>query len=648
MKRKILTVLISICAVIMCLTVKCQAFSFFSGNEESDAGCAWVQDDGFYYIPDLEGEDSENVRMAESNVTSQWQYIGSDGVITDELMNFVYTDKGFDLLGFSENKKYVYFFNEISDQINTGTLCYIETKYLTHSQKEINKHIIKVDSQVFTSVRPVIRKDGSIIYNRKSEGQYKSVLCYFDGNRTIEIAKQVSNFAVTEEDIVYYTRWNEDSEKKDNGYSGQYDLYGAKIGKKDSEKQMGSDIYAYIDGTDWRGLFCLNEDKIYFFEGGKNFYKCSYDGEKKILADNIYTIQWKNDKVVYAYKDKIMKIQDFFDCSQSVHTSEEINHFFEKLQDIYGDSWIVWGSVHMYDCETGKDQILSQKCRVVLEEDEDGIYDSLSCAQITQSGNESVLSYVDITSIEKILTSKKIPIDNILSNPAYNLEDEDAISDIIDDAFSILYKELYEDNRLFQYYVESAGSGKPIYLQDMSIEELEELDSEMPLVYLFNDGQNFAIDEGSLTVGTVSDGYCTDRKVIEDEITDVMIISGKLFYEKNNTVYWYDGDSSISIGSVYDDNETYYKGYDDGTVLMLVYYSGRQYGGTLVKIGANEYEIDSNVTDFWELESGDILYISEGKLILYSGNVKTRIADSVKFAWPLSEKKITDYVKQGW
>lgn len=83
---------------------------------------------------------------------------------------------------------------------------------------------------------------------------------------------------------------------------------------------------------------------------------------------------------------------------------------------------------------------------------------------------------------------------------------------------------------------------------------------------------------------------------------------------------------------------------------MLVYYNGRQYGGTLVQIGVNnyKYEIDSNVTDFWELESGEILYISEGKLILYSGNVKIRIADNVKFAWPLSEKKTTDYVKEGW
>ena len=649
MKRKILTVLISICAVIMCLTVKCQAFSFFSGNEESDAGCAWVQDDGFYYIPDLEGEDSENVRMAESNVTSQWQYIGSDGAITDELWNFNSIGAGSKLLGFSENRKYIYFFNEMSDQMRTGTLCYIQTKYLTDPQMEAKKHIIKVDSDVFASARPVICKDGGIVYNKETEEQYKSVLYYFDGKQTIEITKHVSDFAVSEGDIIYYTRWKEYSERKDNGRSGEYDLYCARIGKKDSEKQIGTDIYNSLNGSKKVELFYLNEGKIYFLEKGETFCCYSGDGKKEILInDNAYTIQWEKEKVLYVHKDKTIKMQDFFECSQSVHKTEDIEQFFEKMQDMYGDFSMTCGSVHMYDCKKGKDQSLSEKCRVISTEDEGGNYNILFFPFITQGENGVVLSYVDITSIEKIFASKKIPIDDILSNPAYSLEDEDAISDIVDDAFNTVYEELYGDNSLLQYYVESAGSGKPIYLQDMSIEELEELDSEMPLVYLFNDGQNFAIDEGPLIVGTVSDGYCADRKVIEDEITGVMVISGKLFYEKNNTIYWYDGDSSISIGSVYDDNETYYKGYDDGTVLMLVYYSGRQYGGTLVKIGTNEYEIDSNVTDFWELESGDILYISEGKLILYSGNVKTRIADSVKFAWPLSEKKITDYVKQGW
>lgn len=131
MERKKLTALAAACAVTMCLTVKCQAFSFFTGNEENNAGCAWVQDDGYYYLPDLNGEDMESVRMSESNAASRWQYIGPDGVTPTELLNFGYTGDGRKFLGFGENKKYVYFFDEISNQIHTGSLCYIETKYLT-------------------------------------------------------------------------------------------------------------------------------------------------------------------------------------------------------------------------------------------------------------------------------------------------------------------------------------------------------------------------------------------------------------------------------------------------------------------------------------------------------------------------------------
>ena len=652
MERKKLTALAAACAVTMCLTVKCQAFSFFTGNEENDAGCAWVQDDGYYYLPNIDDEDMENIRISESNVASKWQYIDSEGVITDELMNFGYTGDGRKFLGFGENEKYVYFFDEISDQINTGSLCYIETKYLTYDQKEVEKHIIKVDTDVFISTRPVVHKDGSVIYNRKSEESYNGTLCYFDGKQIVEIAEQVGDFDVTEENIVYYTRWKEYSERKDDGCSGEYDLYGARIGQKDSEKQIGNDIYDYLNGPEQMELFYLNEGEIYFLEGGNKLCRYSYGGKKEVLASDIYTIQWKDNKVVYVYKDKTMKIQDFFDGSQSVHNEEEIKQFFKKLQDIYGNSSIIWGIVRLYDCKTGKDKTISEKCKVLWGEDEDGNVDALFYPCIIQEGDKVVLSYIDITSTEKNLALKKISIDDVLSNPTYSLENEEAISAILDEKIGDLFEDAFGDDRVLQYYVETDESENPIYLQDIGIAEVEDWESEMSVVYLFNDEQNFARvdDAGNLRVGKLSDGYCTECEIIENEVTGAITIGEKLFYKKNNTIYWYDGGSSISIGSVYDDDETYYKGYDDGTVLMLVYYNGRQYGGTLVQIGVNnyKYEIDSNVTDFWELESGEILYISEGKLILYSGNVKIRIADNVKFAWPLSEKKTTDYVKEGW
>ena len=54
------------------------------------------------------------------------------------------------------------------------------------------------------------------------------------------------------------------------------------------------------------------------------------------------------------HKDKTIKMQDFFECSQSVHKTEDIEQFFEKMQDMYGDFSMTCGSVHMYDCKKGK------------------------------------------------------------------------------------------------------------------------------------------------------------------------------------------------------------------------------------------------------------------------------------------------------
>ncbi|MDO5781675.1 MAG: hypothetical protein Q4P27_04390 [Eubacteriales bacterium] len=588
MRRKILTALAGLCAVTMSLTVKCQAFSFFTENEESEAACAWLQDDGYYYLPDLDEEDMENIKIAESNAASRWQYIDSEGTLTDELTNFSSSGHGNKYLGFSEDKKYVYFFTEISEQIKSGTLCYVETKYLTNSSEETAKHIIKVDNDVFTSVRPLIRKDGSILYSKMKGDLYSGTLCCFDGKQTISVAEEIIGFEAAEDNLVYYTRWNEFGEEESDR-QGEYDLYGAVIGKKDSERQIGSDIYDYQDTSGRMEMFYVNGKQIYFLDGGKNFCKSSYDGEKEILlSDNVYTVLWEQEKVTYIHKDS----------SQP------------DTQDEDGETDIVKGSIHMYDCKTGEDQLLSEKCKIIMEQYEDGEIDSVCWPGMTQtSDGKLVFSYIDADGIEK------------------------------------------NDSSLYTFYMEISGSNEPIYLQDMSVENIEYLNMVTPSVYLFNDGQNFALDEnGLLTVGTLSGASCSGRETIESDVKNVKTISGKLFYEKNDTVYWYNGSSSTPIGSVYDDYDTYYKGYDNGNVLMLVYYSGRQYGGTLVQIGVNnyKYEIDSNVTDFWELESGDILYITEGKLILYSGSVKTRIADNVKTAWPLSEETVTDKENSGW
>lgn len=587
MKTKLLIVVFSICVVILSLQIKCQAFSFFEKNKKSDEICAWIQDDGYYYLPDLNGEDIEGVKIEESNIASSWQYIDSEGTTNDELRNFDASGAGDNYLGFSEDKKYVYFFTDISEKIDTGTLCYMKTEYLGTTSAERSRYIIKVDSNVFTSVRPVIQKDGSVIYKKREDEAYGGTLFCFDGKQSVSVAENIVNFMANEENVVYYTRWKEFSDDENNGRVGKYDLYGSIINKKDSERQIGEDIYDYNTQYNLQEIYYLNEDEIYFLEGN-TLYKSSYDGMKEpLIEDNLYTIQWKNTKITYLKKDNVN--------SEYAQNEDEASN-------------VIYGSIHMYDCENGTDELLSEKCKIKLNDLGDGEFDVLGFPFITETDGKMVFSYVDIT----------------------NLDDKNHIP----------------------FYMEVAGSFEPIYLQDIYVEDIEELEMEMPIVFLFNHGCNIAIcyDSGDVIVKTLLDNNPNEIGVMESDVTNVSTIGDNLFWEKNGTVYWCDGSNCIPIGSAYDEYETYYKGYIDRTVLMLVYYTGRQYGGELVEIvdGKYEYEIDSNVTDFWKLESGGILYIKEGQLILYSNGIKTRISDNVKKAWTLSEKTVTDYEHTGW
>lgn len=84
--------------------------------------------------------------------------------------------------------------------------------------------------------------------------------------------------------------------------------------------------------------------------------------------------------------------------------------------------------------------------------------------------------------------------------------------------------------------------------------------------------------------------------------------------------------------------------------MLLSYFDGPVYGGNLwyIDINGNSQEIDENVTRFAALESGEILYIKEGKAVLYSGGIKTQVADEVRVMLPFGEKEKTRSVYSAW
>lgn len=157
-------------------------------------------------------------------------------------------------------------------------------------------------------------------------------------------------------------------------------------------------------------------------------------------------------------------------------------------------------------------------------------------------------------------------------------------------------------------------------------------------------------ETGHLSIVSLDDN--TENGIAEtqlENIDDIISMGNQLLCEQNSMLYWYNGNSLEELGSIDEAYDSYYKGYANNTALLLTYYDGRKYGGDLWKIGDLEKQkLDENVTECWYLKSGEVLYISEGKLILYSNGIRTRIADDVKVAWPLNEEKKPELYRSDW
>lgn len=233
--RRKFTTIIGSTLTVVCMTVNCQAFSFFTPQEQQENACAWIQDDGYYYLSDISGDDIEPVKIAESDIAYNWPYIDDAGNITDEIMNFSRSFDGYKYLGFSEDQKYLYFYINLTEHLEVGTLCCIETKYLKGKSSQIEKHILEIDRSVYTDTDPVVQENGSIIYLKK-EDEKRTLYC-FNADRRILIAENVYYFgSPQDEKTVYYTKEVNIENTK------TYILYGAEIGNPKSEKEIGKDV----------------------------------------------------------------------------------------------------------------------------------------------------------------------------------------------------------------------------------------------------------------------------------------------------------------------------------------------------------------------------------------------------------------------
>ena len=586
-----------------------------SAAENLENACIWLKDEGYSFTPDLDADELEEQTITSEYVTNVWPSIGSDGTISDELWNYAYqADEGDAYLKRTENGKYLYFFTDISSDLSRGTLKYIQMDQLSDNENDL----ATIDTDVSIGNTVDVEPDGSVLYQKSDENGTK--LYYFDGQESFCVAEDVV-YAKLDGKTVYYEKYDE-AERR-------CDLYGKNVYNDASEKMIASDVYwTDVEGMPGTGYYYLYDGEVFYVAEGSTLFKSSFRSGTEVLAENVgQLIRCDGRKIWYIKWTRNISLLDYVDFSHSQYTDSEINSFIQEVKEDE-DMFLEVSQIYSYDFESGREE----KALDDFLMGEDGN------ALISKTSQNNCIFTGDFSSVlpENV---GKTSADMIFS--ASGLSDVEAAKEALYEWFS---EQLESKVGTDGIPVRSILLGEKA--KACTVDQLSLFSDDLSAVELFNKGEKVAaIKNDRLYIGETSAGETWMDTGVESA-DDLAIIGDQLFYTINEDLYFYHDGNSVYLGP----NCDFWSSYEDGTILLLSYFDGPVYGGNLwyIDINGNSQEIDENVTRFAALESGEILYIKEGKAVLYSGGIKTQVADEVRVMLPFGEKEKTRSVYSAW
>ncbi len=159
-----------------------------------------------------------------------------------------------DLLAFSPDGKYIYYYTKYDPENNTGSLCRAEYGRLKKDPSKNEAYIQVIDSSVCLGFQ--LAENGSLVY-QKSNGN----LYYFNGEEPVQVAKDVSSYRIEEsgQRLIYTIT------KEDQDYD--VDLYGLELSDMDNKIKLASNISFIWDDEDFDNIlyYVRNDDFSHTF-----------------------------------------------------------------------------------------------------------------------------------------------------------------------------------------------------------------------------------------------------------------------------------------------------------------------------------------------------------------------------------------------
>lgn len=264
--KKLIGLAVAVIAVIaVVFGVKALFFGSGGGN-----AYAYLSDGRYELITNLEKDQTIEIALSKS----------------DSIMS--------DLLTFSPDGKYIYYFTKFSTGSYTGTLCRAEYAKLKEDSSKNDKYIEIIASNVAVGLQ--FFKDGTVVYRNNADTLY----C-FDGKETTQIAKDVNFYAIDQSDRILYTSGN---------YSEGRSLYGVSLSDLDNKIKLASKCDSVYSCSDFDHILYVTHDE----NNSRTLYTVGFAKESEKLADCISNFYQADDRFYFTSEQGVkLSLYDFVD-----------------------------------------------------------------------------------------------------------------------------------------------------------------------------------------------------------------------------------------------------------------------------------------------------------------------------------------------
>ncbi|MDO5797789.1 MAG: zinc ribbon domain-containing protein [Eubacteriales bacterium] len=597
-----------------------------------------------------------------------------------------------DMMKFSNDGKYMYYYSQYTTGSYTGTLCRAEWAKLSQNSEKNEKYIDVIDTNISTYFR--FAKDDGVVYKNDMND-----LFYYNGKESVRIAKSVMNYMTDGSDRVIYTVGNEDG--SDDSLE-TYRLYGINLDAPEEKKKLASDVSYIVNQDDFDNILYSKSTS----DDTADLYVVGFDKERECLGEQTSNIYYKDGEIYYTVSNgNSVSLYDYVDdpenttdtkeneedtkayyrpldwycyeedydeiytsCSQACtfldsgeqttiegQSEDGFKQFTEKYKNLENEQgyFLVTDEIKANliklsdDYGEGYDDEWLEFC--FAKETEEDSYDDWADnseymrEQLKDTANNYPLSNLCCYKDGKVTTISEdvIAVKNYANCFSYatkdmitdriKLEDVSECSEV-EDLFKVT---LGEQNSLIPYDKDAST----VKFSKESAEYLNNVGNDTWIyVYMVGNSVYVLEDDGALLVAPVKDSVAGEFTKVAD---------GAVYLGKSETTYYYGvrKDTDTLIYDVYfcTDGKSTLKAenmeinelrvYDDMLLIAADNNDYFEYELSMISENGKQVIIADDVSEYIRADEKNILYISDGDLYVYDGKERKLLGLDVDYFW---------------